>query len=181
MGLRYFKTLRSPNAHPHGDGFNPLLWGLGILSFCDNPWSNQWPGFQSPSMGLRYFKQHRHWPEHCRKWFQSPSMGLRYFKGSRPKQSSATVLCFNPLLWGLGILSYGRKHHLGPLQVGFNPLLWGLGILRKVTQLAPPLRKESFNPLLWGLGILSCGAKLPGGDILFQSPSMGLRYFKSQF
>ncbi len=36
--------------------------------------------FQSPSMGLRYFKAHAHAGTNRASTFQSPSMGLRYFK-----------------------------------------------------------------------------------------------------
>ena len=57
----------------------------------------------------------------------------------------------------------------------FNPLQWGLLILTQVGSMPQQEALTSFNPLQWGLLILTCSN---GKDSVkfrkFQSPSMGL-------
>ncbi len=85
-------------------------------------------------------------------------------------------MSFNPLLRGVGILTYGSLSSYWRLFMCFNPLLRGVGILT-IDKSVGQTGGSSFNPLLRGVGILTkCRTDHHQCIGKFQSPSSGRGY-----
>ena len=151
-GLLILTALRPKSWSLDRPCFNPLQWGLLILTRCRLAILTWISTVSIPFNGAYWFLHPCENRLECWYVFQSPSMGL-IDSYSRSYICLNLVFRFNPLQWGLLILTGGRSPLWGRMS-SFNPLQWGLLILTSLLLRRKP-DSDCFNPLQWGLLILT--------------------------
>ena len=118
--------------------FNPLYWGVSIVTLADDRFGDEYS--EVSILFIEVFPLWRLTATSIRYGWQTVSIlfieVFPLWRRQTEPHSTPLERRFNPLYWGVSIVTRGPHRDLGTLHC-FNPLYWGVSIVTRVSQTLP--------------------------------------------